>query len=160
MFGTLGFYGRSLTVAATAATAVLAGCGGSQTANPAMQLNPQVHAPVSWALGPNSSSLSDDARKCNGGGPVKLTPCRIHFTKLSDQAVAVSVKYPGDPKGTLTETDNCGDRATVTGSGGSWTVTPGTKRRRCKAVFAYSSNGKEHGSAVLRIDNRDVHKKH
>jgi hypothetical protein len=154
MFTTLRFCGRSLTVAATAATVVLTGCGGSQMANPAMQLNPQARVPVSSALELNSSFLGDDAAKCNGGGPVKISPCHIRFTKKNEQPVTVSLKYPGDPKGKLTEVDNCGDKATIKGSGGSWTVTPGTKRGKCRATFVYSSNGKDHGSAVLRIRNR------
>jgi hypothetical protein len=154
MYSTFRFYGRSLAVAATAATVMLAGCGGSQMANPATQLNPQARVPVSSAFG-----VTDDL-KCNGGGPVKVDPCRVHFTRKNDAAVAVSVKYPGDPKGTLTESDNCGTRATITGSGGSWTVTPEKRLRRCRAIFVYSSNGKAHGSAVLRIDNRDRHRKH
>jgi hypothetical protein len=153
MFTTFRFYGRSLAVAATAATVILAGCGGSQMANPPSQLNPQARAPVSSAFG-----VTDDLR-CNGG-PVKVDPCHIHFTKKNDAPVAVSVKYPGDPKGTLKEYDNCTNKATITGSGGSWTVTPGKIHRRCRVIFYYSSNGKTHGAAVLRINNRDRRRKH
>jgi len=154
MYTTFRFYGRSLTVAATAATVMLTGCGGSQMASPATQLNPQARMPASPAFDMKSSFLGDDAAKCNGGGPVKVTPCHIRFTKKNDQSVTVSLKYPGDPKGKLRETDNCGDKATVKGSEGSWTVNPGTKRGKCRAIFVYSSNGKDHGSAVLRIRNR------
>jgi hypothetical protein len=144
MYSRLRFYGWSLTVAATAATVMLTGCGGSQMANPATQLNPQARMP-----------LGDDVAKCNGGGPVKVSPCHIRFTNKNDQPITVSLKYPGDPKGKITERDNCGDRATIQGSGGSWTVTRGTKKGKCRAIFAYSSNGKDHGSAVLRIRNRE-----
>ena len=153
MYTTFRFYGRTLTVAATAATVLLVGCSASQMANPSTQLSPQARMPVSSGFG-----VTDDI-KCNGGGDVKVDPCRVHFTKKNDAAVTVSVKYPGDPKGTLTETDNCGNKATVKGSGGSWTVTPGKRHRRCRAIFTYSSNGKDHGSAVLRIDNRDRHRR-
>ena len=144
--------GVSLSFAIGAA-AILTGCGspaqtGSLPVTPASRT--QAGAPTATQDG---RDVGNDV--CASHGGVAVAPCKVRFKRQDPTPVQLTVKYPNDPKAQLTEQDNCGSRATVSGSGASWTVTPGTSKGRCRAYFQYVNNGKVLGWARLHIRNRD-----
>jgi hypothetical protein len=120
-----------------AASALIAGCGGNLGSSSSV---PAV----------TDQSVSFDFA-CHRHGGVAVTPCHARFTKLFRGPVSLAVKYPNG-NGTLSEIDICGDVATISGAGSSWTVSAGTARGHCSAIFNYkNSHGKIVGWAHLHI---------
>ncbi len=145
-------HGRSGLFTVGAAILVLAGCGGSQAQpNPAAQFNVQRPVVVGSAANNGVNAACSD-------GPLKLSPCSVHFRRKDHAPIAVSVKYPGDRHGTLTERNNCRHKAKVQGSGSAWTVSRGREGGSCTAVFKYS-NG--HVTFTANLEIRDSrHRRH
>lgn len=136
-------------VAAVAATAMLAGCSGSQP-----QLTPQGFSQTSKAAVTHSSIVPNAS--CPSKGGVSVTPCRVLLNASNPGPVALTVKTPNGSKSKLKEHDLCGALgiATISGSGDSWTVTAGSNTGTCRATFAYFNNGNKVGWARAIIDNQ------
>jgi hypothetical protein len=141
----------SLGLAAAVATAMLAGCGGSQGLSPAPAQGS--------ALSIHSIMVSPDVKGgCTAHGGVRVTPCSVDLTASSSGPDTVTVRTPKSKKGKLSESDTCGGAsgiATVTqGSGDDWTVTAGLTTGSCTATFDYTNkHGKVIGYADLDITN-------
>ncbi len=137
-------------LAAGAAAALLAGCGGSQLSpqGPASGAAQAAHSPIAMPMVKNH---------CPAHGGVRVGPCRINLTASSPGPDNVFVRTPKSKKATTTELDTCSNPgiATVTqGSGHTWIVTAGTVTGSCTAEFDYlSKHGKKLGWAVLSITN-------
>ncbi len=131
-----------------AATAVLAGCSGSQN-----QMSPA--APQTSAQSMQNSIMEPDA--CRHEGGVRVTPCVVTFTVSNPGPDTVTLKTPNSKNGSVVERDNCGGatgKATVTqGTGDTWVVTAGATAGTCGAHFIYFNKGKRAGAAVLTIHN-------
>ena len=127
------------------AVALLAGCGGSQSA-----MTPQASVPVSPMV----------KGHCSAHGGVRVSPCTVDLTVSSPGPDTVTVRTPNNKKGTLSEQDNCASSgiATVTqnpSNSDQWIVTAGATTGSCTATFSYTS-AKKHkviGSATLSITN-------
>ena len=125
-----------------ALAAVLAACGGPQTA-----LTPPGT--------PGTAQVKTAAQTCITKGGVTATPCSIQLDASNPGPVSVSVATPHGSKGVIKEHDLCGDLgiATISGSGDSWTVTAGSSAGKCRATFAYFNNGQKVGYARIVITN-------
>jgi len=131
-------------LSAIAATAIIAGCAGSQ-------VNPSAAQPGS-AIAPMVKN------HCSAHGGVRVDPCTITFDVSNYGPDSVTVRTPKGKKGTLSEKDDCGGAsgvATVTqGTGKEWTVTAGSTAGSCTAEFDFTNrHGKVVGSALLSITN-------
>jgi len=133
-------FGKRLGAAVVAV--VLSGCAGqAQTSMPAGG------SASDQALGGSRMTpqgVSWDHHRCHYRGDIQVDPCHVHFSGRKDYPVQVqvSVQHPNWGSGGIQEWDNCGDKASVRGSGSNWTISPGHERGRCHAVFSY---GHHHG---------------
>lgn len=136
-------------LAAITATAIIAGCGGSQP-----QMTPLGFTQTN-SVAAGHSSIDPDSRPCPPQkGAVRVTPCRVHLKPSNPGPVTLTLKTPHGSKGTVREHDVCEAQgiATITGSGDKWTVTAGPNHGKCLANFAYSNNGHkvQYGRAFIR----------
>lgn len=136
--------GRTALGAASsiAVAAVLAACGGSQTA-----LTPAGASAM--------AQVKTAAQTCITKGGVTATPCSIELNPSNPGPVSVSVSTPQGSKGVIKEHDLCGELgiATISGSGDSWTVTAGANAGKCRATIAYFNNKQKVGYARIVINN-------
>ena len=134
-------------LAALAAAGLLAGCSGAGSGPP---LSPSAALSVSQA-----PFLANpiEAAVCKKDHGVSVTPWSL---SLSASMPRASVKTTG-PKGSVfTFNDKtCSTKhiATVTGSGGKYIATWGTKSGGCSVVFTDKFKGKTIGTATLSIQN-------
>jgi hypothetical protein len=140
-------------LSALVATAILAGCGGSQS--PVAPMNTTQQS----ALAMRSPVVNPDIKGgCPGKGGVRVVPCTVDFTSSNPGPDTVTVSTPQNGKGTLSEVDMCGGASGIAtiaqGSGNQWIVTAGATAGSCKARFLFRNMaGKVVGHAGLSITN-------
>jgi hypothetical protein len=136
--------------AAVAATALLAGCGGSQQSQMTAPGLPQANNAVHSAIAMDKESGCPPHK-----GAVRVTPCTVDLSPSNPGPVGLSLKTPHGSKGSVREHDVCGTKgiATITGSGDSWSVTAGSNPGVCLANFAYFNNGHKVQFGRSRITN-------
>jgi len=122
-------------LAALAVAGLLAGCAGAGSAPP------------------TSSSLAIQPAKCAVDHGVSVNPCSLSLSWSKPKA---TVKTSG-PKGSAFSFNDkaclSGGIATVSGSGGKYVVTWGSKSGSCSVLFTAKAGGKTVGTAKLSVKN-------
>jgi hypothetical protein len=134
-------------LAALVVAGLLAGCAGAGSAPPASSSLPLGVSPM------HSLAVPIQPAKCTVDHGVAVNPCSLSLSWSKPKA---TVKTSG-PKGSSFSFNgkacSSGDIATVSGSGGKYVVTWGSKSGSCSVVFTAKVGGKTVGTAKLSVKN-------
>lgn len=140
------------------ATTWLAACSGSPSQS---NFSSPSYLPAQAQSGLGLDAVhADGPSQCNNG-PLQVSPCYVAVGRGYGRYAQITVKYPGGDQ--LSQKNNCnrggghfhfgkGRIARVHGAGQYWTVTSGTHRGNCTAVFTDWHNG-QRTSVSVQIHN-------
>lgn len=134
-------------LAAFAVAGLLAGCAGAGSAPSTSSSAPLSVSQMQPLTNPIEPAI------CKKDHGVSVTPCSLNLSVSMPRA---TVKTTGPKGGVFTFNDKtCSTKhiATVTGSGGKYIATWGTKSGACSVVFTDKVKGKTIGTATLSIQN-------
>ncbi len=127
-------------LAALAVAGLLAGCAGAGSAPPTSSSLQSLAIPIQPA-------------KCAVDHGVSVNPCSLSLSWSKPKA---TVKTSGPKGSSFSFNDKAcssGGIATVSGSGGKYVVTWGSKSGSCSVVFTAKAGGKTVGTAKLSVKN-------
>ncbi|HEX3370570.1 MAG TPA: hypothetical protein VHS56_13405 [Candidatus Cybelea sp.] len=141
-------------IAALAAGAFLAGCGGSQgQMSPAIA--PATSAGAKVGLPDAQSGIGPDF--CRHSGIVRVSPCKVAFTPSNSGPVELTVSLELRARGTVVDHNDCGGATGVAKvirrSNFKWRVVAGASAGTCVARLRFFHNGDKDGWAEVDIKN-------
>ncbi|HEY2555242.1 MAG TPA: hypothetical protein VGI15_08320 [Candidatus Cybelea sp.] len=141
-------------IAALAAGAFLAGCGGSQgQMSPAIA--PATNAGARAGMPAAQSGIGPDF--CRHSGIVRVSPCKVAFTPSNSGPVELTVSLELRARGTVVDRNDCGGASGVARvirrSNYNWRVMAGATAGKCVARLIFFHNGNKDGWAEVDINN-------